>query len=139
MDPNDTEVREKSRWINVEKTVKMLSGTSCPAQTAFKMANITINPSIANKIDYSLNPRTVKESSVTQRIPAQTYKPPSRQPSRDSSAMISQHLLAECSVAFRDFCKVTAASPLLTPTSISNAVNALPMCVSLCSSQGYPS
>ena len=103
--PIDTEVREKSRWIDVEKTVKMLAGTSCPAQTAFKMANISIDPAIANKIDYKLKPSTIKETSATQRKPVQTYKPPSRQPSRDSSAMISQHLLAECSVAFRDYCK----------------------------------
>ncbi|GMH79535.1 hypothetical protein TrST_g4562 [Triparma strigata] len=74
------EIRMKSRWIDVEKTVKMLSATSCPASTIKKMTDISVHSSIANKIDYKLRPATVKE-------------------------MISHHLLAECSVAFRDYCK----------------------------------
>ncbi|GMH64054.1 hypothetical protein TL16_g03877 [Triparma laevis f. inornata] len=76
---NDS-VRMKSRWIDVEKTVSMLSATSCPASTVFTMTGINISTSISNKIDYKLKPATVKE-------------------------MISHHLLAECSVAFRDYCK----------------------------------
>lgn len=55
------EIRMKSRWIDVEKTVKMLSATSCPASTIKKMTDISVHSSIANKIDYKLRPATVKE------------------------------------------------------------------------------
>ena len=135
------EIRMKSRWIDVEKTVKMLSATSCPASTIKKMTDISVHSSIANKIDYKLRPATVKEvrrnlkrpriitaltkthlppsppilsptehkitkvrqirraplqpstisshphphnNLLKRRMPVDTYKPPSRQPSRNS-------------------------------------------------------
>ncbi|GMH60072.1 hypothetical protein TrRE_jg11097, partial [Triparma retinervis] len=104
------DISHKSRWKDVEKTAKMLSRTSCPASTAFKMTSIKVNPKIANTIDYKIKDANTKTTKATIRPPPDTTNEIYAQPplaSRGSKKTVTNGLLAEFSVAFRDHCKYT--------------------------------
>mmetsp|Transcript_18249 Transcript_18249/g.37953 ORF Transcript_18249/g.37953 Transcript_18249/m.37953 type:complete len:669 (-) Transcript_18249:12-2018(-) len=104
------DITHKSRWKDVERTAKMLSKTSCPASTAFVMTNIKVNPKIANTIDYKIKDANKKTTKATIRPPPDKTKGIYAQPpmaSRGSKKTVTNSLLAEFSVAFRDHCKYT--------------------------------